>query len=81
MDEVHKQYQAQRTQRENRNKMEPILDQLYDMNVWIREEPRGSGHFQISPRFNDADQHAVAKAGLIAALKREESEKKAEEII
>lgn len=80
MDEAHKQAIAQRAQRENRDKMKPTLEKLYDMNVYVHEEPRWSGHFQISARFNEADSHAQAKAGLIAALQRQLQEKKAEEV-
>lgn len=61
--------------------MKPTLEKLYDMNVRVREEPLWSGHFEITVRFDDADQHAQAKAGLIAALQRQEQEKKVEEVL
>lgn len=81
MDEAHKEYLAKREQRENRDKMNPVLEKLQDMNVRVFEEPRWSGHFQITVQTTDADQHAQAKAGLIAFLQRQEQEKKAEEVI
>lgn len=81
MEEKYKEFIARREQSENRDKMKPTLEKLYDMNVRVHEEPRWSGHFEITVRFDDADQHAQAKAGLIAALQRQEQEKKVEEVL